>query len=265
MTQISVDSWSSGEAYEAYMGRWSRAVAQRFVEWLAIPESAHWLEVGCGTGALTRAICERCQPASVLACDPSATFIEQARANASGPCSFMVIAPGSALPGREGGYDAVVSGLVLNFLADPKASLLGMRERCAAGGTVAAYIWDYADGVEFLRSFWEEAVAVDASAVGMDESRRFAEFDEPALLDLFRAAGLSNIASRPIEIATNFHGFDDYWRPFLGGVGPAPSYLASLDETQREELRRRLEQRLLVGSDGLIRLRARAWVVRGKR
>jgi ubiquinone/menaquinone biosynthesis C-methylase UbiE len=144
MTNASGDRWVTGAAYEAYMGRWSRQLARRFVKWLRPKPSAHWLEVGCGTGALTSTICELCEPASIVACDPSEPFIEHARSNLSDARVSFFVAEAEALPTRNGGFDAVVSGLVLNFLPDPGEAVASMRERLRPGGIIAACVWDYA-------------------------------------------------------------------------------------------------------------------------
>jgi hypothetical protein len=140
---------------------------------------------------------------------------------------------------------------------------MSIRERLGRPGLVAAYVWDYADGMEFLRFFWEEAAALDARAVILDEARRFPLCQPSALASLFQRSGLAEVATDPLHITTEFATFDDYWAPFLSGTGPAPSYVASLDPHGRERLRRRLEQRLQTRSDGVIRLRAGAWAVRG--
>lgn len=257
------DRWLTGDAYEAYMGRWSRPLARTFVEWLRPQPSAHWLEVGCGTGALTSTICALCEPVSVVACDPSGPFLAHARESISDARASFVAAGADALPRREGGFDVVVSGLVLNLLPDPGATVAAIRERLRPGGTVAAYVWDYAEGMEFLRTFWDEVVALDPDAAPLDEARRFPICRPPALALLFRAAGLTAVETAPLEIPTGFASFDDYWTPFLGGTGPAPSYVTSLNPGARELLRERLSQRLRPGGDGRIRLRARAWAVRG--
>jgi len=262
MTNAS-DKWIAGDAYEAYMGRWSRSLARVFVEWLHPEPSAHWLEVGCGTGALTSAICDLCEPASVVACDPSGPFIEQARNNLADARASFVIAGAESLPWREGGFDVVVSGLVLNFLPDLGKIMVSIRERLRPGGTVAAYVWDYAQGMEFLRCFWDEAVASDPRAATLDEDRRFPLCRPEALVSLFQAALLSQVETKPLDIPTNFSDFDDYWIPFLRGTGPAPSYVASLDPQSRDLLRERLKFRLHCGNDKRIQLRARAWAVRG--
>jgi SAM-dependent methyltransferase len=245
------------------MGRWSRELARVFVDWLRPQPSGHWLDVGCGTGALIAAIRDRAQPASLVGCDPSEPFIGHARSTFSGPCTFQVIPGVDALPSHNGGFDAVVSGLVLNFVPEPGWALAAMRDRCRPGGTLAAYVWDYAGGVEFLRYFWEEAVALDPQAAALDESLRFGLWQTPALATLFREVSLAQVETSVLEIPTDFVDFDDYWKPFLGGSGPAPSYVATLDATRRESLRARLERRLPAGGDGHIRLRARASAVRG--
>jgi SAM-dependent methyltransferase len=262
MSERSDDRWAAGDAYEAYMGRWSRALARVFLGWLGPAPSGHWLEVGCGTGALTTAIAALGRPASVTACDPSAPFIEHARRELSDVAAFHVTPSADALPRRDGGFDAIVCGLVLNFVPEPARALAAMRERCRAGGTVAAYVWDYGGGVEFLRHFWEEAVAADPGAAALDESQRFGSWTTQALASLFHGAGLAEVEVGVLEMETTFSSFEDYWRPFLGGSGPAPSYVAALAPEHRDSLRARLERRLPSADDGTIRLRARALAVR---
>ena len=263
MTEIVGDRWTAGDAYESYMGRWSRLVAREFLAWLGADSQRHWLEVGCGTGALTSSICTLCEPASLVACDPSAPFVEFARSTVSDARVDCVTADADTLPGRAHGFDIIVSGLVLNFLSDPAAALAAMRERLRSRGVVAAYVWDYTDGFEFLRYFWEEAVAFDPGAASMDESQRFGEWRLPHIRSLFEAAGLSQVESTALTVPTTFATFDDYWRPFLGGTGPAPGYVASRTPPQRDALAARLRTRLPAAPDGSIRLEARAFAVRG--
>ena len=256
------DRWFAGDAYERYMGRWSRPLAGAFLEWLRPPANQHWLEVGCGTGALTTAIARSCEPASVVACDPSDTFIEHARRRVTDPRVSFVAAGAEVPPGRDRGFDLAVSGLVLNFLSAPETVLATLRQRLRPGGTVAAYVWDYAAGMEFLRAFWDEATATDGRAAALDEGRRFPLCSPPALRALFEAAGLTQVDTGAVEIETRFADFDDYWEPFLHGTGPAPAFVASLEAPARDELRERLRRRL-PSPGGAIRLRARAWSVRG--
>ncbi|HEU4333317.1 MAG TPA: methyltransferase domain-containing protein [Candidatus Eisenbacteria bacterium] len=256
------DRWLAGDAYEAYMGRWSRPMAEVFVEWLRPAPSGDWLEIGCGTGALTTVLRRRAEPASIVACDPSEPFIAHARETFQDPRVTFVVAGVDALPRRDGGFDGVVSGLVLNFLPEPERALASMRERLRPGGVAAAYVWDYAEGMEFLRRFWDEAVAADPRAAALDESRRFPLCTPRALASLFESAGLSRVETAALEIPTKFAGFEDYWTSFLRGTGPAPSYVASLGPPARDALRERLRRRLLAGGDGYLHLKARAYAVR---
>jgi trans-aconitate methyltransferase len=252
-----VDTWAAGEAYEPYVGRWSRPVAAEFVSWLALPAGRRWLDVGCGTGALTGAILAGADPSSVLGVDPSEGFVQYSTAHVSDPRARFSRGSATELPPEQ--VDAVVSGLVLNFVPDPTAALAAMAA-AAPAGVVAAYVWDYAEGMELMRHFWDVAVALDPGAADLDEGRRFPLCRPDALRDLWHAAGLSDVAVRPIEVPTVFADFDDYWSPFLGGQGPAPTYAAGLAEPRRAGLREALRARL---GDGPIHLHARAWAVRG--
>lgn len=257
------DRWAAGATYEDFMGRWSRQLAPHFVCWLRIPRRVHWLDVGCGTGALTDAICIHGDPASVVGCDPTEAFIEYARRHSPDVRASFVVAGAGGLPRRADGYGCVASLLAMNFFPEPKEAVREMRALTAAKGTVSACVWDYADGMEFLRYFWDAAAALDSTALELDEGKRFPICRPDTLSDLFRAGGLSDVRCEPIEIPTEFSGFDDYWRPLLGGTGPAPSYVASLDEDRRTTLARRVEQALPRKPDGTIALTARAWAVRG--
>jgi SAM-dependent methyltransferase len=263
MTLAGDDGWTAGEAYEHYMGRWSRPLARAFVSWLAPTPGAHWLEVGCGTGALTSAVCDLADPASLVACDPSESFVGHAVKTVSDRRVSFAVAGAEDLPGSAAAFDWVVSGLVLNFVADPPRALGLMRDRLRPGGSVAAYVWDYGDGIQFLRCFWDEAVALDPAASALDEGRRFPLCRPEALHSLFAGAGLRHVAGGVLEVPTRFRDFQDFWTPFLRGTGPAPSYTASLSEGGRDRLRERLARRLRVEADGSIRLQARAWAIRG--
>jgi SAM-dependent methyltransferase len=262
MAELS-DKWAEGTTYENFMGRWSRLVAPRFVSWLSVRPAANWLDVGCGTGALAEAICAGASPASVVACDPSRPFIEYARQRRAAPHVSYVVAGAGQLPARPGGFDSVTSLLALNFFPRPDAAIDEMRRITGPNGLVSACVWDYAGRMEFLRRFWDSAAALDAGAAELDEARRFPICQPDALLSLFREGGLVEVVCESIEVPTRFSAFAELWKPFLGGTGPAPSYVAGLDRTQREALAKRYEQSLHPEPDGAISLVARAWVVRG--
>ena len=254
------DSWSIGDPYEMYMGRWSHLVATRFLAWLNLPSSLRWLEVGCGTGALTAAISEECRPAELIGIDPSEGFLAKARVRLEGKATFYV-ANALDIPLQDSAVDVVVSGLVLNFVPDPVLALAEMRRTATAGGTIAAYVWDYAGKMELMRHFWDAAVDLNGEARELDEGVRFPLCRPDALENAFRHADLSESRVVPIDIPTRFRDFDDYWVPFLGGQGPAPSYAMSLDEASRNRLRDRIRDRLPTESDGSIPLVARAWAI----
>jgi SAM-dependent methyltransferase len=257
------DRWAAGATYEDFMGRWSRLLAPRFVSWLRIRPNAHWLDVGCGTGALSDAICAGAQPASVVACDPSESFVEYARRHQVDPRVSFVVAAAGRLPSRPGGFDSVTSALALNFFPDPEAAVEEMRRIAAPDGLVSACVWDYSGRMEFLRRFWDSAAALDAHASDLDEGRRFPICRPDALERLFRGAGLGRVVCESIEIPTRFSTFAELWTPFLGGTGPAPSYVAGLGHHRREALAEHLDRSLPRDPDGAISLVARAWVVRG--
>jgi 2-polyprenyl-3-methyl-5-hydroxy-6-metoxy-1,4-benzoquinol methylase len=257
------DRWTAGSTYENFMGQWSRRLAPKFVTWLQVPSNTHWLDVGCGTGALASTICSSASPASVLGCDPAEPFIEYARSHSQDNCASFVVAGVGGLPSRAYGYGSVTSLLALNFFPDPEVAVHEMRSLTRAGGVVSACVWDYAGRMELLRFFWDAAAAMDPTARELDEGKRFPVCRRDTLLKLFQASGLNDIHCEPIEILTEFASFDDYWRPFLGGTGPAPSFVTSLDRNRCNALARRLEQVLPRGANGTIALAARAWAIRG--
>lgn len=257
------DVWAAGKLYEPYVGRWSRLVAKELLQWLALPTEREWLDVGCGTGALTSTILEQASPRSIKAIDASAGFIDYARAHVIDACVSFELADALSLPFEHASRDAAVSGLVLNFLPQPQRAVAEMVRVLRPGGTCAAYVWDYAGKMELMRYFWDAAVALNPAAADLDEGRRFPLCQSDALAALFAGAGLREVEVRPIDVPTRFRDFDDYWSPFLGGQGPAPGYAMSLSATERDRLRDHLRARLPIAGDGSIALVARAWAVRG--
>lgn len=259
------DAWTTGDSYDAYMGRWSRLIAPQFLAWLDCPEGLDWLEVGCGTGALSAAILARCGPRSLIAIDPSEGFLATARAAV--PDQRVVFRAGDAqsLDLEADSRDVVVSGLVLNFVPDRTAALAEMTRVARAGGSVGFYVWDYpGGGVAFMRAFWDAATALDPEARDLTEDRRFPFCTRDALSALAAAAGLRSVEAAAIEAPTVFRDFDDSWRPFTLGAGPAPGYCASLDPDARARLKQVLSARLPRRTDGSIALKARAWAIKGR-
>jgi SAM-dependent methyltransferase len=260
---VTTDVWDDGSAYEPYVGRWSRPVAAQFLDWLAIPARSAWLDFGCGTGALSQAILAHATPQIVVACDRSRGYVAYARQHTPDPRAQFVAAELSDLPRVDRGFDAVVSGLVLNFLPEPGDGVSALAARARRGATLGAYVWDYAAGMQMLRVFWDSAIELDAAAQPLDEGIRFPMCAPQPLHRLFESANLSRVDVRPIDVPTVFRSFDDYWSPFLGGQGPAPGYARGLTPERRAQLVETIRRRLPIASDGTIPLTARAWAVRG--
>jgi len=266
------DRWDDGEPYERFIGRWSRIVAGRFVDELGAERGIRWLDVGCGTGALTAAAIERGSPSTIVGVDPSAAFLATARdrPGIAGRVGVrFVVGDAQHLPVPDDSADVVVSGLVLNFVPDVEAAVAESTRVSAPGALVAAYVWDYAEGMRMLRLFWDVATSIDETAAALDEGRRFPICRPGPLRRLWSdAPGMDadSVRVEAIEIDTVFTDFDDLWLPFLGGQGPAPSYLASATDAARAAIRDGMRQATTPATrpDGSIALRARAWAVIGR-
>ena len=255
------DTWERGDPYEQYIGRWSRRVAPQFLSWLNIPAGRRWLDVGCGTGALSAAILDHCAPVLVIGVEPSEGFLEQAKAQLG---NRVLLRRGSAadIPLDDRSVEVTVSALVLNFVPQGRAALSEMARVTIPGGTIAAYVWDYSGKMELIRHFWDAALELDPEAAKLDEGVRFPVCRPEALKELLASAGLCEAQVTAIDITTGFADFEDYWRPFLGGQGPAPAYAVTLDDMARARLADLIRGRLPLQADGSISLTARAWAVR---
>jgi ubiquinone/menaquinone biosynthesis C-methylase UbiE len=250
--------WAKGEAYEPYVGRWSRLVAREFLCWLNAGPNGRWLDVGCGTGALSQTILETAFPREMTGIDPSEDFITYAAMKNPGPRANFKTGDACRLPFESKVFDTVVSGLVLNFVPDITKAAAEMSRVTKPGGTVAAYVWDYAGQMQLMRHFWDAAVELDSSARELDEGKRFPICHPDALSELFQKAGLKGVETKTIDLPIHFRDFDDFWQPFLGGQAPAPKYAMSLSEEKRTALRENIRARLPIQPDGSIHLIARA-------
>jgi SAM-dependent methyltransferase len=260
------DAWRVGDSYDHYMGRWSRQIAPRFLDWLDAPSGLDWLEVGCGTGALSAAILAlRNHPRSLLAIDQSEGFIAAARLNVPDQRAEFQLGDAQALPAETASKDVAVSALVLNFVPSREKALAEMKRVARPRSIIGFYVWDYpGGGVEFLHAFWNAAVSLDRKARDLAEDRRFPFCTSEELTGLARRAGLDSVECAAIEIPTVFKDFEDYWGPFTLGAGPAPGYCMNLDARARQRLKEELHDRLPRGGNGSISLQARAWAVRAK-
>lgn len=263
MTAAPTEAWGSGDAYEQYVGRWSRKVAAELLRWLAVEPGLAWADVGCGTGALAETILAACEPAAIEGVDASEGFVAAARQRLRDPRVRFMTGDATRLPWEAGAFDVAVSGLVLNFVRDHEAMAREMARVTKPGGRVAAYVWDYAGGMQMIRHFWDAAVAVNPDDAKLDQGDRFPICQPEPLRALFEGAGLRSVLVRAIEFPTVFQDFDDYWSPFLGRQGSAPTYLASVSDDAREKIRAHLKARLAPARGERIELTARAWAVQG--
>jgi SAM-dependent methyltransferase len=274
--------WANGTAYEAYVGRWSRLVTKEFLAWLNVEPQRHWLDVGCGTGVLSQTILEY-MPLTLKGLDSSEGFVAYAKNKITDARATFIVGDARALPFENQNFDTVVSGLMLNFVPEPEKAVTEMVRVTKLGGTVAAYVWDYAGkfqgenlqsltahdqkdfhpGMEMMRYFWDAVVTLNPQGLSLDEGQRYPLCHPKPLADLFGKAGLGQVEVRALDVPTYFRDFDDYWSPFLGGTGTAPNYVASLTEEARAALRDYLQEHLPIQSDGSLQLIARAWAVLG--
>ena len=197
--------------------------------------------------------------------DPSEPYVAFARAHVDDPRASFEVGSAMALAAQAAAYEAVVAGLVLNFVPQAETAVAEMARVTRPGGSVAAYVWDYAEGMGLMRRFWDAAVALDASTTSLDEGQRFPLCRPEPLTRLFNGTSLRDVQVRAIDLPTVFRDFDDYWSPFFGGQAPAPAYAMSLTDERRLVLRERIRASLPIEPDGSIHLSARAWAVRGTR
>ena len=264
MTDAQTRMFSMSASYELYMGRWSRLLAPAFVAFAGVRDGERILDVGAGTGALAAALEAATRTSEIAGIEPSAGFVEHAKKNApSGRVRFEV-GDAQALPYGDASFDRTMTLLVINFIPDHGKALGEMRRVTRPNGVVGACVWDYGAGMESLRIFWDEAVALDPAAAPKHE-RNMKLTREGELGALWRASGLADVREKALVIAQTFSSFDDYWAPFLKGTGPGGAYVASLSEERRLRLEAQLRSRLLGGRpDGRFTLQARAWCVRGE-
>ena len=255
--------FAESDPYERFMGRWSRRLAPLLVKFASVDERDSVLDIGSGTGALAIAVTKAIPSARVTGIDPSSAYVRHAQGRTPGDRVQFMVGDAQALQISDAIFDKALSLLAMNFIPDPAQALREMIRVTRAGGTVAAAVWDYGEGMEMLRAFWDEAVALDSSIAGRDE-RNMPLSSRGELAALWRARGLQHVEEQALTIDLPFESFDDYWLPFMGGQGPAGAYATSLSDAAHVALESRLRKRLLgERQEGTFNLRARAWAVKG--
>ena len=264
MSEAEAKMFSMSTGYERYMGRWSRLLAREYIAFAGVKDGDRVLDVGTGTGSLGSAIEARMPAARIVGVDPSEGFIAYARKNAKSERARYEVGDAQALKFKDASFDDTMALLVMNFVPDHVKAVGEMRRVTRPQGVVSACVWDYNEGMQSLRYFWDEAVALDPAIEPRDE-RHMKLSRQGQLGELWKRAGLANVQEKSVVIDQAFASFADYWGPFTQGVGPGGAYVVSLPEERRAQLEARMRKRLLGDrADGAFALNARAWCVRGE-
>lgn len=261
-TEAEAKMFAASAGYERFMGRWSRLLAPGYIEFAGVKDGDRVLDVGTGTGSLAVAIEARMPKSEITGIDPSPAFIAFAQKNAKR--ARYEVGDAQAMKLGDALFDSTVSLLVMNFIPDHNKAIAEMRRVTRPGGRVSACVWDYNAGMEMLRVFWDEVVALDPAAEPRDE-RHMKLSREGQLGDLWRKAGLVNVKEGAVVIDQAYASFADYWGPFTSGAGPGGAYVVALPDDRRRQLEARIRKRLLdARQDGPFTLKAKAWCVVGE-
>jgi SAM-dependent methyltransferase len=264
VSEAEAKMFAASAGYERFMGRWSRLLAPELIAFAGVKDGDHVLDVGTGTGSLGSAIETRMPSSRIVGIDPSEGFIAYAKKNAKSGRAQYEVGDAQALKFKEASFDNTLALLVMNFVPDHNKAAAEMRRVTRAGGVISACVWDYNAGMQSLRFFWDEAVALDPAIEPKDE-RHMKLSRQGQLGELWKKTGLVNVQEKPLTIDQAFASFDDYWGPFTKGAGPGGAYVVSLSDERRGQLEARMRKRLLGDrNDGAFTLKARAWCVRGE-
>lgn len=257
---------TDGAAYEVFLGRWTRRLSVPLLDFLAPPADGALLDVGCGTGSLSRAMAERWPQRRVCGIDIAPSYVAYAREQARQAAIEYTTADAANLPYPDGCFAAAAAQLVLNFVPDPGGALAEMMRVTRSGGVVAASVWDFRGGLMFQRMFWDTAAGIDPAA-GRARDKLFsgALALPDGLPDLFNATRLQQVERGSLTIRMEYANFDDYWQPLHGGQGPVGTFVAGIDPDLRSRIESAVRAAYLSGApDGPRSLTATAWAVRGR-
>jgi len=252
--------FTDGAAYERRMGRWSRAVGEAFLDWLAVTKGLRWLDVGCGNGAFTEVLVSRCAPAAVSAIDPSEGQLRYARTRPGAKLAEFRIGHAQALPFADGSFDAATMALVISFVPDPLKAAAEMTRVVKPGGWVAGYMWDMPGGGIPIEPMYRalKSIGIEVSVPGIDVSRR------DNMRAVWESAGLQSIDTRVIRIPVLYPSFDDFWQSYNVPEGPSGQAIRKMPSSEIERLKARLREELPAAADGSISYEAFANAIKGR-
>jgi len=256
---------SDGAAYERFLGRWSRRLADLFVDFARLPGEEAVLDVGCGTGSVAFALAGGAASRRVVGVDIAAAYVDYARLRHDAERIEFEIGDACRLPYAAGTFGGAVAQLVLNFVPDHRTAVREMMRVTRQGGAVAAAVWDFRGGLVYQRLFWDSAAGIDPAASAA-RNRLFAgALALPdGLPDLWQACGLRKVERESLTIRMDYADFEDYWGPLLGGQGPVGTYVNGLAPARRAALRELVSAAYRCGApDGPRSMTATAWAVRG--
>lgn len=253
--------FTDGEAYQRMMGQWSRTAGEVFLDWLSLPQGLRWADIGCGTGAFTQLLVDRCAPKEVRAVDPSADQIAFARTTPAAKTVDFRVGDAQSLPFGDREFDVAAMALVITFIPDPTKALAEMKRVVKPGGTIGTYVWDFTNGgspQQPLREAIEAAGVTVTHMQGHENSRR------EALDRIFKAASLDDVATRMIEIDVSYPDFDAYWTSQTALANTTVQYLRSMPATEVERVKAYLREHLATDQSGRIAYKARASAAKGR-
>jgi ubiquinone/menaquinone biosynthesis C-methylase UbiE len=265
MTASSTFTAADGDGYELLMGRWSRRLAEPFLDFVGTADGESVLDVGCGTGCLTVALTERCQVKQVRGVDFSPAYIEHAKRNIHDPRIAFEVGDACALAFPDRSYDRVLSLLMLHFVPRADEAIAEMRRVARPGAVVGAAVWDARGGFVATRMFFDTAAVLDPKA----SERRARSYTRPMtrpgeLASAWRAAGFTDVVETTLVIRMEFASFEDYWAPYVGTDGPQAEYISTLSDAERSRLRDAVRLAYVDGElDGPRSYAALAWAVKG--
>jgi ubiquinone/menaquinone biosynthesis C-methylase UbiE len=261
MPEPASTTFTDGEAYEQFMGRWSRLVGDIFIEWLDTPKGLRWLDVGCGNGAFTERLVDLCKPSEVVGIDPSGAQLEYARKRLASHRAVFQEGNAHNLPYDEGSFDAAAMALVIQFLSEPAKAVAELARVVRPGGLIATYTWD-APGGGMPNQPVIRAIRSLGIAYPFPPSIRHSTRD--AMITLWNETGLEEVDATVIRVPIRFADFEEFWAATASGVGPMGKTIEELGPDRREALRARLRDQLAVAADGSVTYEAFANAVKGR-